>query len=155
MKQGLLIVVGLLASSPPASTPMVLRVSDGDSIAVEINGDRTRVRLACIDAPELAQDPFGTAARDRLQQLLPLGSTVRLRTIAEDRFGRTVAEVFYQGQNLNLQLVREGHAVVYRQFLEGCDRNAYFPAELEAQQRKLGLWQAPYPVMPWDFRRDR
>ncbi len=150
-----MIVVSLLASSLPASTPMVLRVSDGDSIAVQINGDRIRVRLACIDAPELAQEPFGTAARDRLQQLLPLESIVRLRTIAVDRYGRTVAEVFYQGQNLNLQLVREGHAVVYRQFLEGCDRNSYFPAELEARQRKLGLWQASEPVVPWDFRHDR
>ncbi|WP_338429344.1 thermonuclease family protein [Synechococcus elongatus] len=130
-------------------------MSDGDSVAVEINGDRIRVRLACIDAPELAQDPVGTAARDRLKQLLPSGSVVRLRTIAEDRYGRTVAEVFYQEQNLNLQLVREGYAVVYRQFLEGCDRDAYFSVELEARQKKLGLWQSSEPVMPWNFRRGR
>ncbi|QFZ91224.2 thermonuclease family protein [Synechococcus elongatus] len=65
---------------------------------------------------------------------------MRLRTINRDRFGRLIAEVFYQGKNVNLQMVREGQAVVYRQYLIGCDRNAYLPAELEA--KAIGLLEA-------------
>lgn len=150
-----LLSASLLIIHLPASAQTVLRVSDGDSITVQINGDHQRIRLACIDAPELQQDPFGLEARDRLQILLPVGTTIQLRPMAQDRFGRLVAEVFHLGQNLNLQLVREGQAVVYRQFLQGCDRNAYLPAEFAARQQRLGLWQQPNPVMPWDFRRDR
>ena len=139
----------------PAIAQTVVRITDGDTLVVNIRGQQERIRLACIDAPEMKQAPFGRASRDRLRQLTPVGSTVRLRTLTRDRYGRIVAEVFHQGKNVNLELVKEGQAAVYRQYLQGCDRNAYLPAELEAQQRKKGFWQQEDPVVPWDFRRAR
>ncbi|WP_334191162.1 thermonuclease family protein (plasmid) [Synechococcus elongatus PCC 11801] len=153
MKVWLGVLLLALVVPAPAIAQTVTRVSDGDTIRVLLNGKEERVRLACIDAPEMRQTPFGVASRDRLRQLTPVGSTVRLRTLTRDRYGRIVAEVFHQGKNVNLQLVREGQAVVYRQYLQGCDRNAYLPAELEAKQRRSGFWQQEEPMMPWDFRR--
>ena len=57
---------------------------------------KLKVRLACIDAPETAQNPYGSASRNQLKALLPLGSTVSLRVQALDHYGRSVAEVIGQ-----------------------------------------------------------
>ena len=44
---------------------------------------------------------------------------------AIDRYGRTVAELFRNGQNINQRMVREGQAFVYWQYIGGCDRQTY------------------------------
>jgi micrococcal nuclease len=66
-----------------------------------------------------------------------------------------VAEVLLGNQLLNLQLVREGQAVVYRQYLKGCaaNKDQYLQAEAQAKQQRRGFWSQQSPVMPWDFRR--
>ena len=77
-----------------------------------------------------------------------------MRTVDTNRYGRTVAEPFSQGRNINLSLVESGHAVAYRQYLSNCDRDAYLSdAEAIAQQNQLAFWSLANPVMPWDFRR--
>ena len=62
--------------------------------------------LAALDsplpAPETAQRPYGAASRQRLQELASVGSVVSLRPQTIDKYGRTVAEVFRNGQNVNL-----------------------------------------------------
>ncbi|WP_261359775.1 MULTISPECIES: thermonuclease family protein [unclassified Cyanobium] len=53
----------------------------------------------------------GQQARQALQALLPIGSTVTLKVQTRDRYGRTVAEVFApNGANAGLTLVQQGHA---------------------------------------------
>lgn len=131
----------------------VVSTGDGDTIRVNQGGQTITLRLACVDAPEMAQAPWGQQSANRLQQLLPIGQTVRLRVIDRDQYGRTVAEVFKGNQSVNLQIVREGMAVVYRQYLNGCNSNQYLQAEVEAKQKKRGYWKQNNPVMPWDFRR--
>lgn len=71
-----------------------------------------------------------------------------------DRYGRTVAEVYRNGQSVNLQMVQEGRAVVYRQYLDGCaaTRDRYLQVEQQARQRQLAFWSQSNPVMPWDWR---
>ena len=69
----------------------MLSVGGGDTLRVDDGGRKITIRVACIDAPEMAQAPYGQQARDALQQLLPVGSTVTLKTQTKDRFGRTVA----------------------------------------------------------------
>ena len=51
------------------------------------------MRLACIDAPEMAQQPHGQRAREYVRMRLPVGSAVHLDVKTTDRYGRTVAEV--------------------------------------------------------------
>lgn len=133
----------------------VMSVGDGDTIRVKQNNQTITVRLGCIDAPELAQKPWGERSKYRLGQFLPAGQSVRLRKINTDRYGRTVAEVFKDDRSINLQMVREGYAVVYQQYLGGCaaTRNQYLQAEAGAKQNQLAFWNQPNPVMPWDFRR--
>ena len=138
----------------PSAT--VVSVGDGDTMRINYQGETVTVRLACIDAPETDQTPWGPAATDRLRQLTPRDSTIQFRQADIDRFGRTVAEIYAGGQNVNLQLVQEGYAVVYTQFLRSCPEtgSALQAAEAQARQQRLNFWSQPNPVMPWDFRRN-
>jgi endonuclease YncB( thermonuclease family) len=133
----------------------VLSIGDGDTIRVRQAGKALTVRLACIDAPETAQSPYGQQARTYLQQRLPIGREVSLDIKTTDRYGRSVAEVF-SGVNINLALVEDGQAFAYRQYLSGCDATAYLEAEERANRARLGVWQIKGGIIrPWDFRRAR
>lgn len=161
-----LLVKVLLAFSlslPPSlataqNTPaIVVSIGDGDTLRIRLSGQVTTIRLGCIDAPERSQKPFGERSTSRLKQLLPPGTAVQVREIARDRYGRTVAELFIANESINLQMVREGQAVVYRQYLDGCaaTKNQYLQAEAQAKQKRLGYWNQKSPVMPWDYRRSQ
>lgn len=133
----------------------VLSIGDGDTLRVSQAGRTLTVRLACIDAPETAQSPWGQQAREQLQQWLPIGSAVSLAVQSTDRYGRSVAEVI-SDRNLNLALVETGRAFVYRQYLRRCDGARYLQAERQASERRLGVWQEKGGIhRPWDFRRGR
>jgi endonuclease YncB( thermonuclease family) len=134
----------------------VLSIGDGDTLTVSIGSVRRTIRLACIDAPETAQKPYGMAARQKLLALAPVGSVVSLQTKTTDRYGRTVAEVYRNGRSVNLTMVSSGEAFAYRQYLSGCDQAAYLGAEASAQRQRLGVWAVPGGIeKPWDFRRGR
>ncbi len=157
----LLGVVALTALAWPADVAAqsvkatVASIGDGDTIRVRQAGKALTVRLACIDAPETAQTPYGQQARTYLQHRLPIGREVSLNIKTTDRYGRSVAEVF-SGVNINLALVEDGQAFVYRQYLSGCDAKEYLDAEYRASRRRYGIWQVEGGITrPWDFRRGR
>jgi len=136
----------------PAS---VISVGDGDTIRIQGgNGQVVTIRLGCIDAPEKNQG-WGKQATDRLKQLLPIGTNISYRAIQSDRYQRLVAEVFVNNQSINLQMVKEGQAVVYKKYLDGCKstQNQYQKAELNAKKDNLNFWSQSNPVMPWNYRR--
>ena len=133
----------------------VLSIGDGDTIRVRQAGKALTVRLACIDAPETAQSPYGQQARTYLQQRLPIGREVSLDIKTTDRYGRSVAEVISE-ININLALVEDGQAFAYRQYLSGCNAKEYLDAEYRASRRRYGVWQVEGGITrPWDFRRAR
>ena len=146
--------VSWLLLAGPAAAATVISVGDGDTLRVEDGGRKVTIRVACIDAPEMAQAPYGQQARQALQDMLPVGSTVTLKTQTKDRYGRTVAEVFAQnGVNAGLSLVQQGHAFAYRQYLKQCDELAYLDRENLAQRYRVGVWKFDGGIMrPWDWR---
>jgi micrococcal nuclease len=140
----------------PAQAATVVSIGDGDTLRVVERGKRLTIRLACIDAPEMAQDPFGSQSRSLLASLAPVGSEVSLRVVDIDRYRRTVAEISRGGQNVNLRMVRRGQAFAYRQYLSNCDPTAYLGAERGAEVDRLGVWSVPGGIKrPWDFRHGR
>jgi micrococcal nuclease len=146
----------LAQTSLPSMT--VVSVGDGDTLRVRNQqGQPVTIRLGCIDAPELKQNPWGQQSRTRLGQLLPVGQSVQVRSIERDKYKRLVAEVFINNRSVNLTMVQEGQAVVYRQYLKGCDstKEQFLQAEADAKQQKLGFWNQSQPTMPWDFRRGK
>ena len=101
--------------------------------------------------PALAQNT------SRLKQLLPIGTAVQVRKITRDRYERTVGELYVGKQSINLQMVNDGQAVVYHQYLSGCaaTKDQYLQAEAQAKRQGLGFWNQKSPVMPWDYRRGK
>ena len=158
-KQFLLGVLAFAAFAWPAEVAAqrvkatVLSIGDGDTIRVRHAGKSLTVRLACIDAPETAQSPYGQKARTYLQQRLPIGREVSLNIKTTDRYGRSVAEVISE-TNINLALVEDGQAFVYRQYLSGCNAKEYLDAEYRASRRRFGVWQVEGGITrPWEYRK--
>jgi micrococcal nuclease len=139
-----LIVVGLgCGGARDAAT--VKRVLDGDTIVLR---DGRHVRLVQLDAPETDENEcFAWAAKAVLARLLPPGAHVEIETDVlldkVDRFGRTLAYVWTDGTNVNLELVRAGAAAPW--FFHG-DKGRYaadfLAAAREARERNRGLWSA-------------
>ncbi|NDJ25761.1 nuclease [Nostoc sp. B(2019)] len=136
----------------------VVSVGDGDTLRVRNQqGQPITIRLACVDAAELKQNPWGQQSKTLLQQLLPIGQSVQVRQIERDKYKRLVAEIFVNNRSVNLAMVQDGQAVVYRQYLQGCTntKEQFLQAEANAKRDKLGFWNQSQPVMPWDFRRGK
>lgn len=98
----------------------VVRVIDGDTIDVDVDlgfylTARKRLRFSRIDTPERGEVNF-TEATDRVKELTPVGSTVRIVTGKAGGFGRWLAEIYYgeDNRNLNDQLLQEGLAKLYK-----------------------------------------
>ncbi|MBD2215094.1 thermonuclease family protein [Nostoc linckia FACHB-104] len=136
----------------------VVSVGDGDTLRVRSQqGQAITIRLSCVDAPELKQNPWGQQSKTRLQQLLPVGQSVEVRSIERDKYKRLVAEIYVNKRSVNLAMVQEGQAVVYRQYLQGCanTKEQFLQAEANAKLKKLGFWNQAQPVMPWQWRRSK
>ncbi|HLO88751.1 MAG TPA: thermonuclease family protein [Nostocaceae cyanobacterium] len=144
-------------SDAQLTTAKVVSVKDGDTIFIQAGSKKVEVRLACIDTPEKGQQPYYKQATDRLKQILPANQSIQVRSIETDKYKRLVAEIYLNGRSVNLQMVQEGQAVVYRQYLKACDstKNQYLQAEATAKSQKLGFWKQPNPVTPSDFRRGK
>ena len=93
---------------------------DGDTCTTTTG---ERVRLACIDTPELvgmrAEPMPGRAARDHLRNLV-VGKKVGIRRITKDRYGRTVVELFLGTTNVQQEMVVSGHAEIYWRYQNQC-----------------------------------
>ncbi|MEA3641177.1 MAG: thermonuclease family protein [Lamprobacter sp.] len=129
----------------------VVSIHDGDTLRAICNGSEIKVRLYCIDTPEIQQRPWGTESRDYLRRITP--SVVSLRIRDTDRYGRKVAEVINptSGTVLNRAMVKAGQAAVYRRY---CPDPSYSRAEASAKAAGLGIWAVPGDHQrPWDFRR--
>ena len=141
----------LLSTACARASPLqVMAIVDGDTVHLRDHGQRLTVRLACIDAPETSQTPWGPAARRQLQRLLPLGQSVTVRGMARDRYGREIAELFSAGQNVNQALVASGQAFVYWAYIKACDRQTYGRLETQARLHSLGIWSMSGGITrPW------
>ena len=120
--------LALLLMAPPVEAyPNVTIKSCSDGDTCRTSKDE-KIRLACIDAPELTgpeADPVpAKAARHYLQRLV-IGKQVEIRRITKDRYGRTVAELFLAGphitqRNVQQLMVARGHAVVMPKYAKQC-----------------------------------
>ena len=146
-----------LCITTSANAATVVSVGDGDTIRVSEGSRRLTIRLACIDAPETSQRPWGPRSTAFLKQLTPVGSEVTLRVQTTDRYGRTVAELLNHRGNVNQLMVGAGQAFTYRRYLGQCDAQRYLQLEAEANRQGTGVWSVgPSGITrPWDYRRGR
>jgi len=126
----------------------VARVIDGDTIVV--TGDLT-IRYLLVDAPEATSDHPGCYGPNasRFNADLVLGKTIQLDydVQCQDRFGRTLAYVTVDGQDVNRLLIERGYACVLHIPPDGDARADELQAlERAARAGKLGLWGACDPI---------
>lgn len=142
---------------------MVIRVTDGDTIKVKGPSGEMIVRLVGIDAPEVSHkkrepgQPFSQQATKHLAGLV-LNKPVRIEEYGKDRYGRTLAVVYLNAKNVNLEMVKAGLAEVYGgTHAPGFDPAPYLEAEREAaKESKKGMWvQGDKYMSPREWRRGK
>jgi endonuclease YncB( thermonuclease family) len=139
----------------------VLYCHDGDTCRVALPGGLwLAVRLAGIDAPEVASrgrpgQPLGDEARAALTSAVQ-GRTVRLRQVDLDPYNRPVVEMRLddaaEARPVNLALVGDGMAEVYRGRTKRLDKSPYLAAEAEAKAAHRGIWGLARYESPSSYR---
>lgn len=125
------------------------RIISGQTIeAVPVNSrQRQRIRLIGITAPALDQDPWGLAARNRLEELVGGDPFLLEKDVEEkDDSDRLLGYVWADGKLVNLVLVAEGYVLAdvrppnnrYQELLEN--------AQARARLLGLGIWQPENPL---------
>jgi micrococcal nuclease len=132
-------------------------VHDGDTLRVRSSkGEVLKIRFACVDAPELNQQPMGKKSRDYLQWLVNRGGNkVKVQAITVDRYGRTVAQLWNNHGLIQSQMAIAGMAYGYDQYKKDCPNwSAIESTQAQAQEAKLGVWRLPDGGQrPWDYRK--
>jgi endonuclease YncB( thermonuclease family) len=162
------LLAGLLPASqsvakPPAPSVVYgisIDVQDGDSFVMRDDlGNRIRVRISGIDAPEKSQ-AFADRSRQHLRDFMR-DARIRLEPVKVDVFARTVARVWVlsdddkPARDVGLAQIEAGlawHFKRYRSDQHDQDSARYAKAERVARSEGLGLWRDPNPQAPWDFR---
>ena len=103
------------------TTTIIQSCYDGDTCTT-IDGEK--IRLACIDTPELkgkkAEPIPATKARDFLNKLLT-NEVVAIKRITKDRYGRTIAELFKNDTNVQELIVDKGYGTIYKRYADQCE----------------------------------
>jgi endonuclease YncB( thermonuclease family) len=138
------------AAGSSAIQGTVVRVIDGDSLVLQVDGDAKplEIRLQGIDAPEGCQ-AGGPEAREMLAGYV-LDKVVTAKVQGRDHYGRTLATLEVDGLKVNERMVAEGHAWSLR---TKWNRGPYMAQERMAQALKRGLHGTSGAVMPVDFRK--
>lgn len=118
------ILIGCLLFGGAANAELVKSVYDGDTLTLT-NGEK--VRLACIDTPEMkntakkkADKVAATAARDYLIRLINNGD-LTVDRVGQDLYGRTIARVYTpDGRELSKEMFNSGHAKLFTGYTRPC-----------------------------------
>lgn len=153
----LLSVLSMTASGQERFTATVTHVEDGDTVHVQFpSGQKAKIRLWGIDAPETCHksndaacnkrpgQPFGDVATKRMAALVE-GRQVQLVCNGKQTHSRLVCQVHVGSIDAGLVLVREGQAHHLPKYLGDPD---YADAHSSAAKRKIGLWSRPEVVAP-------
>ena len=128
-------------TSTNVSPISVTEVSDGDTLKLS---DGKTFRLYGVNAPEV-KEPFYEEAKAFTQNLV-LGKEISFEqeeNYKVDKFGRELGYVFFDGVNLNIELVRNGLArvVLYEKRAKIKYQVELLSAEKSAKELRLGVWK--------------
>jgi micrococcal nuclease len=127
----------------------LIRVVDGDTLVVAVNGKEEKIRIIGINTPESVQpnspiECFGEEARDHMNDLLSDAIILRITTDptqdTRDRYRRLLAHIFIGDMNIAEQMIIDGYAYEYTYRAAYIYQLEYKKAEKEAQNNGRGLW---------------
>lgn len=140
----------------------IMKVTDGDTIQVQSNGELLSIRVLYIDTPEkfggskLEKDSKKTGiSGKKLQELGKLssnyasnffkkGDAVKVVSHKKDRYGRLLGEIYKNNINYAYNILYDGYACIYKE--------EKYPIELskllfDAKSKQNGLWSVNYKAM--------
>ena len=147
----LIIFLFALPALASSDTYKVVRVVDGDTIVVDYHGKHEKVRLLCVNTPESVHRdkkqnvPMGKVASGFTKERLT-GKYVNLEFEGplRGRYGRLLSYVFIDGQNFNVELVKQGLSPYYTKYgLSQKYDQEFRKAEKHARKLKLNIWGDP------------
>lgn len=136
----------------------VTKVSDGDTLQVtDQHGTKVKIRLYGADAPETTKpdkpgQPGGEESFQALRSKVT-GQYVQVQIMDIDQYKRAVGIVWIGNRAINLEMVADGWAWAYRQYLTRPYASEFIGAETQARQSRKGIWQLGNIEPPWEFRR--
>ena len=146
-------------------TGTVTKVSDGDTIHITTpEQTKLKVRLYGIDAPETPKinrktghvhqpgQPYGEESWKALKDKI-IGKQVKLEILDIDKYRRMVCMVWLDDRNINLEMVREGYAEAFIEYLKPPYRAEFLKAEQEARTVGKNVWSLPEHERPREFRK--
>ncbi|MEA5470002.1 thermonuclease family protein [Spirulina sp. 06S082] len=142
-------LIPLTSQSSNAQTlsAIVTRIIDADTVVLRQGETEIVGQLACIDTPDWVNgqpQPHAQASKNRLTQLIPVGSSVRYDSLRTVGRGRSLIVVFHNNRNINLQMVAEGQAELHGSYRQTCPNSvdALTQAQSKAKNQRLGLWNS-------------
>lgn len=129
----------------------VIKIIDGDTYDLLDKDSVThRVRLAYVDAPEKGQD-FWRVSKKKLGDLvLQKQVTIKILPI-QDRNHRWIAETWVRDTlDISKAMLNAGMVWVYKTYRTD---KSWMQLEEDAKQAKIGIWQNPTAIAPWEFRK--
>jgi micrococcal nuclease len=154
-----MVLIGVVLAIPAQAYPSmpqgvqgpftVTKVVDGDTIWVDHNGKREKIRMIGMDTPETV-DPrkpvqcFGLEASAQAKTILG-GQSVYLETDPSqdsvDKYGRTLAYVWTtSGRLFNLDMIADGYAHEYTYYVPYRYQQEFKAAQSDARAQERGLW---------------
>ena len=146
-------------------TGTITKIVDGDTVHL-ITPEQTKlkVRLYGIDTPEAYKisrqkgqineigQPYAEESKKALNNKV-MGKQVQLDIITTDKYRRIVGIIWLGERNINLEMVREGYAEAFLEYLDEPYRAKFIEAEHEAKTAKKGIWSFHEYERPRDFRK--
>jgi micrococcal nuclease len=125
----------------------VVRVIDGDTVKILLNGSEETIRFLLVDTPETHHpkkpvEPFGPEAAKFTTNLLT-GKTVELESdigSMRDKYGRLLLYVFLDGKSVQEMLLERGLARVAYIHTQIKYLDEFRKVQKHAQQKGLGIW---------------
>ncbi len=167
LKQILCVLLAFIPALSFATTlyGKVVSIHDGDTLKIKIEGESKplKVRFLGIDTPEISysgetQGDAAYSARDYLIEILPIGSVVEVEEGKQgrDRGNRVLGTIYYKSENINMEMIRSGHAVPY--FIAPYDKRIFYKYsdachEADSRSRNIfGLIADEGLEIPYEFR---
>ncbi len=148
-----LFFVGSLVVAPGRGQPLaqgglhearVVKVYDGDTVLLRMEGETSLARLIGFDAPEMGQKPWGEKAREHLRALLKAS---RWHVTAEagfehyDKYNRLLVYLWTADKTfVNEKMLADGYAFLFTFQPNSKYVDVFIKAQRLAREKKLGVW---------------
>ncbi|MDX9743881.1 MAG: thermonuclease family protein [Arcobacteraceae bacterium] len=143
-----------------ADAGTLVKVVDGDTLHFKTNNKIVKCRIQYIDTPESSDNAknerdianckgvstkdmasAGKSATRAAQRLLTLEKEYSYKVDGKDRYGRSICVVKMGESTFNEQMILNGFAVPYRQYMNKTEKNYYNILVSDAKARNSGLWK--------------